>query len=498
MKMIVLSVVVGMMLLTVTVGTVAGDGSLMSAMGCNCPHSGPAMDYLNSPSDDDYFSPSFLMGEDAERKSSSKSVHPDRSHTIFETAIPIRPTNSQYKNPSLITYIDEVKNVSDPNVVIVDVRSPAKYAAGHIPGAINLHWELFRADNGVLTSLENVTGLLGDYGISPDNGVIVYSDTCQTCGGLSASSYIFWTLEYIGHENVSVLDGGFDAWNATYGFTKNMTPRSPTTYYSANVMEDRFADTEWVQKNLNRTTVQIVDARTTEDYKAGNIEGAINIEYEELFRDGYRLKGADDLEFLLSPVVIKRLDKSKDTVVYCWSGASSSFLYFALRLMGYQVRNYDGSWNVWCETNDVLTIPITNVSVEPSFAYKGSTVKIYADVELRSEMEEKSTGSLIIQGDEEVPYNPGSFCAGCSGVYAVPLATTDVSFVRAYIHKEDNVGTTVVMHDYNGDGRYEGEWQTYSAEDGTYYIDIEATDGELKREKENAATVEVAIETAGP
>ncbi|MGB3457978.1 MAG: rhodanese-like domain-containing protein [Halobacteriota archaeon] len=498
MKMIVLSVVVGMILLAVTVGAVAGDGSLMSAMGCNCPHSGPAIDYLNKPSDDDYFSVSFLMGADAERKSSSKSARSDRSHTIFETDIPIRPTNSEYENPRLITYIDELKNVSDPNVVIADVRSPAKYAAGHISGAINLHWTLFRADNGVLTSLENVTGLLGEYGISPDNEVIVYSDTCQTCGGLSASSYIFWTLEYIGHENVSVLDGGFDAWNATYGCTKNMTLRSPTTYYSANVMEDRFADTKWVQNNLNHTTVQIVDARTTEDYKAGNIEGAINIEYEELFRDGYRLKGADDLEFLLSPVVIMRLDKSKDTVVYCWSGASSSFLYFTLRLMGYQVRNYDESWNVWCETNDVLTIPISNVSVEPSFAYKGSPVKIYADVELRSEMEEESTGSLIIHGNGKAPYNPGSFCAGCSGVYAVPLPTTDVSFVRAYIHKEDNVGTTVVMHDYNGDGRYEGEWQTYSAEDGTYAIDIEATDGELKTKEENVATVEVAIDTAGP
>ena len=484
MKTFMLLVVAGIVLLTVTIGTVAGAGS--SSGGSDCPTCNYEPTY------------DFLMGDDGTTCSSCGGPRLSDSSVLFSDDIPIRPTNCDYENPSLITYIDELKNVSDPNVVIVDVCSPAKYAAGHIPGAINLPWELFRADNGVLTSLENVTGLLGEHGISPDNGVIVYSDTCPTCGGLSASSYIFWTLEYIGHENVSVLDGGFDAWNATYGCTKNMTLRSPTTYYSANVMEDRFADTKWVQNNLNHTTVQIVDARTTEDYKAGNIEGAINIEYEELFRDGYRLKGADDLEFLLSPVVIMRLDKSKDTVVYCWSGASSSFLYFTLRLMGYQVRNYDGSWNVWCETNGVLTIPISNVSVEPSFAYKGSTVKIYADVELRSEMEEESTGSLIIHGNGKAPYNPGSFCAGCSGVYAVPLPTTDVSFVRAYIHKEDNVGTTVVMHDYNGDGRYEGEWQTYSAEDGTYAIDIEATDGELKTEKKNLATVEVVIKAAGP
>ncbi len=487
MNRIVLSVVVGMMLLTVTVGTVAGEGSLMCAMGCNCPYSPPATEYLNSPFDDD------TKGDSA-----SDSLSSDRSHALSETAIPIHPTNSQYANPSLITYIDELMNLSDPNVVIVDARVPAEYAVGHIPGAINLPWVLFRADNGVLTPLENVTRLLGEAGISQDNRVIVYSDTCQPCGGLSASSYIFWMLEYIGHENVSLLDGGFDAWNATYGCTKNLTTRPPATY-TANVMADRFADTEWVQNNLNVSMVQIVDTRTTGDYNADHIKGAINIEYEELFREGERLKGADDLEYLISPVVIKRLDKSKDTVVYCWSGASSSFLYFALRLMGYQVRNYDESWNVWCETNGVLTIPILNVTVDPSVAYKGSAVKIYAEVELRSEMKKESKGSLIVHGDgAAVPYTPDSFCADCSGVYAVPLPTTGVSFVRAYIHKGADVGTTVVMHDYDGDGRYEGEWQTYSAEYGTYYIDIEATDGELETKKENAATVEVAIEAAGP
>ncbi len=483
MKTFMLLVVAGIVLLTVTIGTVAGAGS--SSGGSDCP----TCDY--GPTYD------FLMGDDGTTCSSCGGPRLSDFSVLFSDDVPIRPTNSDYENPSLITYIDELKNVSDPNVVIVDVRTPEQYAAGHIPGAINLPWELFRADNGVLTPLENVTGLLGEYGISPDNGVIMYSDTCQTCGGLSASSYIFWMLEYIGHEKVSVLDGGFDAWNATYGCTKNVTPRSPTTYYSANVMEDRFADTEWVQNNLNRTTVQIVDARTTEYYKAGNIEGAINIEYEELFRDGYRLKGAEDLEFLISPVVIKRLDKSKDTIVYCWSGASSSFLYFALRLMGYQVRNYDESWNIWSETHFVPSILISNVSVTPSFAYIGSPVRIYAEVGIISEGEKGTTKTPIIAGQYNPVYFPGT-CAFCSGVFAVPLPTTDVSFVRACIHKEDNVGTTVVMHDYNGDGRYEGEWQTYSAEDGTYAIDIEATDGELKTKEENVATVEVAIDTAGP
>ena len=245
--------------------------------------------------------------------------------------------------------------------------------------------------------------------------------------------------------------------------------------------------------------VQIVDARTIEGYNAGHIDGAINLNYERLFRDGYRLKGADELEFLLSPVGPNGLNKSKDTVVYCKTGAFSSILYLALRMMGYQVRIYDGSWNIWSETLPEPTIPISNVSVNPSFAYKGTTVRIYAEVGITSEMKEESKKTSIIQGDREVPSIPESFCADCSGAYAVPTYTTGISFVRAYIHNGDGARIgTVTMYDYSGNGRYVGEWQTYSAEDGTYYVEIEATDGEIKTKKKNAAMVQVAADTVGP
>ncbi|HID20124.1 MAG TPA: sulfurtransferase, partial [Methanophagales archaeon] len=492
MKRFVLSVVVGIVLLTVIIGTLSG---LMCAVGrCSCGCR-PTSDYLGSPISNS--PPSGFFGGDLadNNPSNSKSQHSDLSEpsepsepsdTTSETPIPIRPANSQYENPRLIVYIDELKNISDPNVLIVDVRSPEKYAEGHIPGAIELPWYLFREDKGVLTSVENVTGILGEYGISPDNRVIVYSDTCAPCGGLAASSYIFWMLEYIGHENVSVLDGGFDAWCTVYNTTETVTTRSPTNY-TANVSKERFADTEWVQNSLNNTMVQIMDARTTEDYNAGHIDGAINIEYEELFRDGDRLKGVDELGYLFSPVVSSGLSKSKDTVVYCGSGARSSFLYLALRLMGYQVRNYDGSWNIWSETHFVPSIPISNVSANPSFAYKGDTVRIFAEVGIILEGGKGTAETPIISGRYTPTFIPGT-CAGCGGSYVPPSANTNVSFVRAYIYKEDGTEVpSVFMHDYNGDGRYVGEWQTLFAEEGIYYIDIEATAGELKTKKQNAA-----------
>ena len=488
MKTFMLLVVAGIVLLTVTIGTVAGAGS--SSGGSDCPTCNYEPTY------------DFLMGDDGTTCSSCGGPRASDFSVLFSDDIPIRPTNCDYENPSLIVYMDDLRNISDPNVVIVDVRTPEQYAEGHIPGAINLDWANFRKEKGVFIGVENATRILGEHGINQTNETIVY---CSSATGTQcpASYYVFWMLEYLGHEHVLVLDGGFNAWRPVYGYTQNETTRSPTTY-TADVVDEMFADTEWVQNNLNNSAVQIADARTTEDYKSGHIEGAININYETLFRDGDRLRGADELRLFLSPVVIAGLDKKKDTVVYCESGASASFLYLALRMMGYQVRNYDGSWNVWRETHPGLTIPISNVSVNPSSVYKGGLVSIYADVEINStEMKGESTGTSLIPSGRNLPYIPGAGCAYCGGVSAVPTSTTSgstgTSFVRGYIY--DGNGTNVkivIMHDDSGDRQYVGEWETDSAEEGIYHVDIVASDGVLTTPKKDAATFEVVSDTAGP
>jgi thiosulfate/3-mercaptopyruvate sulfurtransferase len=485
-KTFILLVVAGIVLLTVTIGTVAGAGS--SRGGSECPTCNFEPTYP------------FLMGDDGTTCSSCGGPRPSEFSVLFSDDIPIRPKNCDYENPSLISYMDDLRNNSDPNMVIVDVRTPEQYAEGHIQGAINLDWANFRKEKGVFIGVENATMILGKHGINQENEIIVY---CSSATGTQcpASYYVFWMLEYLGHEHVSVLDGGFNAWcSVAYGYSQNETTRAPTTY-TAHVVDERFADTEWVQNNLNNSGVQIADARTTEDYKAGHIAGAININYENLFRDGDRLKGADELKWILSPVVIAGLDKKKDTVVYCASGASASILYLALRMMGYQVRNYEGSWNVWCDTHPGLTIPISNVSVNPSSAYKGDTVKIYADVGINSsEMKGEPAGTSLIPIGRNLPYIPGAGCAYCGGASAVPISSSSgTSFVRGYIY--DGNGATVkivIMHDDIGDRRYVGEWETDTAEAGIYYVDIVASDGVLTTPKKNAATLEVVSDTVGP
>jgi thiosulfate/3-mercaptopyruvate sulfurtransferase len=462
MKRLVGITLVGIVVLSVTIGTAAGDG--------------------------------FLMGDDVGGCSTCGSH--EALLGSFQSSATIRPSNGNYENPRLVTYVDELKNISDPNVVIMDVRPLGDYAEGHIPGAINVDWAQFRGPNGVFIGVEDAAMILGEHGIRPEDRVIVYCGSAT--GPCPTSAYVFWVLEYLGHENVSVLDGGFNAWCTEYGCTKNVTTRPPALY-TAQVMDERFADTEWVEGNRNNTRVQVVDARTAEEYNAGRIDGALNLDYNKLYRDGDRLKGADNLDYLFSPLGPNGLDKSKDTVVYCLTGGRSSAVYLALRMMGYQVRNYDESWAIWSETHPVPTIPISNVSVTPSLIYKGGSVMICADVELSSEGKQPASGTSVLQGGSSLPFIPGATCPNCGGAYAVPTPTTGSSYVRAYIHNEaGSKVATVPMADYTGDGRYTGEWETYTAEDGSYYVDIEATDGVIKTLETNEAQIEVATDTGGP
>jgi hypothetical protein len=142
------------------------------------------------------------------------------------------------------------------------------------------------------------------------------------------------------------------------------------------------------------------------------------------------------------------------------------------------------------------------VSVNPSSVYKGGTVKIYADVKINSsEMKEESTGSSLIPSGRNLPYIPGAGCAYCSGVSTAHTSTTSTgtSFVRGYIYDGNGACVKIViMHDDSGDRRYVGEWETDSAEEGIYHVDIVASDGVLTTTENNAATFEVVSDTAGP
>jgi len=100
---------------------------------------------------------------------------------------------------------------SDPNVVIIDVRAPSDYAAGHIPGSVNVYWDSTFGPERVLLPAEKLKELYAAAGVTPDKRVILF-----TRGGLQLS-HTFTVLTLLGYQNVDFFTGKFEGWeNGAY------------------------------------------------------------------------------------------------------------------------------------------------------------------------------------------------------------------------------------------------------------------------------------------
>ena len=172
---------------------------------------------------------------------------------------------------------------------------------------------------------------------------------------------MFLTLENLGlRGHVSFLNGGLEAWKkAGYPVTKEI----------AVVKKGKFkvtpgsllVDKDYVLKNMS--TDIIVDARAKRFYdgdptgnpREGHITGAVNIPYQDMVDATSAFKPNDQLQAYFTPVVP---DKSKEVVTYCFIGQTASVVYMAGRLLGYNMKLYDGSLQEWSRI-DELPMEIT-------------------------------------------------------------------------------------------------------------------------------------------
>ena len=106
-------------------------------------------------------------------------------------------------------FLDEVQVkalAADPAVVIVDVRSPSDYAAGHIPGSVNVFWNSTVDGDRVLLPAEQLKKLYADAGVTPDKRVVIF-----TRGGLQLS-HSYTVLNLLGYPKVDFFTGKFEGW----------------------------------------------------------------------------------------------------------------------------------------------------------------------------------------------------------------------------------------------------------------------------------------------
>ena len=256
---------------------------------------------------------------------------------------------------------DRVAAVWGPVPVLLDVRPAEQFAAGHIRGAAHLDLfglSLVDTDPAPLAAfLWIIAHLLTSRGVDARRPVVVYDEQ----SGIRAAR-AFWFLEFFGHPDARILDGGFGAWervgHAGLPVTREAEAPAKGTW-EVGRDDARLATWREVSERLERRDVAILDTRSDEEYcgtlvrakRGGAIPGAVHVEWTRNLDEAGAFKPAAELRAMYEAAGVT---PDKEVVSYCQGGYRAAHGYVALRLLGYpRVRNYLGSWKEWGDREDL-------------------------------------------------------------------------------------------------------------------------------------------------
>jgi thiosulfate/3-mercaptopyruvate sulfurtransferase len=250
-----------------------------------------------------------------------------------------------------------------PSDTVLDI-SPN--ATAYIDGALNINYESFFDRGGALKPVSEIAGLLGDAGILSNDSLIITGE-CMPCGGGPAPAFFtFWLLRYLGHEDIRMLQGDLDDWQAAGLNISNEPLVREKAAYLPRIQSDLLATYEFAAAG----GAQIVDARLARDYEIGHIPGAVNIPYEDILENG-SLKSNEQLQEVFSGV-----HKDRAVLVYTNLGIEAAITWFALESLGYDARMY--SWRDWLVNQPQFGFELAEIKAEPNPAKAGQSVYITA------------------------------------------------------------------------------------------------------------------------
>jgi thiosulfate/3-mercaptopyruvate sulfurtransferase len=264
-----------------------------------------------------------------------------------------------YAHPDQLVETDWVAaHATDPAVRIVDMRQ-AGYADGHVPGAVALSPVAIRDAKAPPTFLPPPAAfeeMMARLGIGDATRVVVYDER----GGIYAAR-LWWILNYYGHPNVALMNGGWIKWAAEQRPAATSVPSPSAAKFTARPQPGWVATAADVVAAIDKPGVKIIDARTQAEIdgkelrgikRGGFIRSSVPVYWEDLLDAQKKtFKPADELKKIYEDHGIV---PSQEVIAYCQVGMRASVDLFALHLIGYdKLRNYYGAWEEWGNRDDL-------------------------------------------------------------------------------------------------------------------------------------------------
>lgn len=256
--------------------------------------------------------------------------------------------------PMLLQPDELEQRLDDQNLLIVDLCSEESYLSGHVSGAVHVNYAHIVSTcppvMGLLPDEHRLNLLLSHIGLTRESHVVAYD-----AEGNGRASRFLWTLEVLGHKQVSLLDGGIRAWLAEgHSVKQGQETRQPSSFHR-DYKDDQIADKEYILAHLLDPNVLVLDARSPAEYhgkdiraqRGGHIPGAVNFEWTRAmdYEHNLRFKSRDELRSMLESLGIT---SDKEIICHCQSHHRSAHTYMVLKYLGYpKIKGYPGSWSEW-------------------------------------------------------------------------------------------------------------------------------------------------------
>ena len=270
-------------------------------------------------------------------------------------------------------------NAGSPGLIILDVRMPDMYAAGHITGSVNVpalgnfFLCIMDPDCGLWMELPPDDALfetIGEAGIGANSTVVIVPRSVASPAlgpaefGITMGARVAITLQYAGVDNVAMLDGGYSKW-AAEGRATSTEPGTPTAVaYSGTADNAIFVSKEYVEGRVGESI--LLDTREADTFfgikpdpsssRPGHIPTSKVLPAPwfwtttEVDTTGTSCMMWKDAA-VMTEIALGALgeDGGAEIIVYCGVGGYASPVYYVLtEIAGYtNVKFYDGSMQEW-------------------------------------------------------------------------------------------------------------------------------------------------------